>query len=183
MKRLILASNSPRRRELLAQINAHFEVEPSLYEERPSGLSAKETALAFAEGKAKEVLSRRAGCIVLGADTVVCLDGKPLGKPPTEKAAAEMLRSLRGRDHEVFTGVCLAGEDFCLKGAERTLVHCYPLSDEEIAAYIASGSPMDKAGAYGIQDGVLVQSYEGSYTNVVGLPLELVRSLLKEGGL
>ena len=178
---LILASASPRRRELLQTICSDFTVAPSLYEERASGLSAQQTVLLFAEGKAREVLSRFPRALVLGADTVVSLDGRILGKPKSEEEAAEMLRALSGRTHEVFTGVCLAGEGFLRKEVVKTEVTFRTLDEKFIAAYVASGSPMDKAGGYGIQDGDLVASYKGSYSNVVGLPLERVRALLKEG--
>ena len=119
------------------------------------------------------------GAAVLGADTVVALDGRILGKPKDEEDAFEMLSALSGRVHEVFTGVCLlcpagdAKEKTALRCA-RTLVEFETLSEAFIRAYIASGSPMDKAGAYGIQDGGLVRRIEGSYSNVVGLPLELL---------
>ncbi len=183
MKKLILASNSPRRRELLAQLISGFEVVPSSFEENQEGLSAYKTALAFATGKAREVFSRYQDAFVLGADTVVAQSGVILGKPKDERDAHAMLALLSGKTHSVYTGVCLVGKDFVRKEVVETLVTCRTLTEREIQAYIESGSPMDKAGAYGIQDGVLVQSYEGSYTNVVGLPLETVRSFLKEGGI
>lgn len=183
MPRLILASNSPRRRELLARIVSEFEVVPSAYEERAEGLSAYETARLFAEGKAREVFSRNPDCYVLGADTVVSHKGRILGKPQSPEEAAEMLRFLSGATHTVYTGVCLIGRDFLRKDVAQTSVTFRRLTPEGIAEYVKSGSPMDKAGAYGIQDGKLVKSYEGSYTNVVGLPVELVRSMLKEGGI
>lgn len=177
---LILASASPRRRELLAEI-AKFTVEPSRFEEKAEGLSAEQTAAYFAEGKAKEVLSRFPNALVLGADTVVSLDGSILGKPKSREHAAEMLRALSGRTHEVVTGVCLTGRGFCKTRAVKTRVEFYPLGEELIARYVNSGLPMDKAGAYGIQDGYpLVKAYLGSYTNVVGLPVDEVRQLIHE---
>lgn len=181
MKPLILASNSPRRRELLAQI-CEFEVIPSAFEEIAAGLSARETALAFAAGKAREVLSRYPDRFVLGADTVVFADGEILGKPKDEADAKRMLRNLSGKTHSVFTGVCLAGGGRELCEVAQTEVTFYPLSEELIEAYVNSGLPLDKAGAYGIQDGFgLVESYLGEYSNVVGLPLETVRAMLKKG--
>lgn len=180
---LILASNSPRRRELLREIVSDFEVIPSAFEERAEGLSACETALAFAEGKAKEVYARYPERLVLGADTVVSYGGKILGKPRSDCEAEEMLRLLSGRTHVVCTGVCLVGRDLFLKNVSQTFVTFCDLTPEFIKEYVKSGSPRDKAGAYGIQDGMPVKSYEGSYTNVVGLPLEVVRPMLKEGGI
>lgn len=179
---LILASNSPRRRELLRESGIPFEVVPSRFEECGAGLSARETVLRFAEGKAREVYSRNGEAFVLGADTVVSLDGKILGKPKDREEAAAMLRALSGRRHEVLTGVCLIGRGFFRLDAARTVVEFYPLGEELIGRYVESGLPLDKAGAYGIQDGYpLVRGYEGSYTNVVGLPMELVTAFLKEG--
>lgn len=182
---LILASNSPRRKELLGAVVARFSVEPPRFPECDTGLSARDTALAFACGKAREVASRFPGCAVLGADTVVSPDGAAvLGKPADERDAARMLRMLSGRGHSVFTGVCLI-----TPGAERsdvveTRVVFEELADEVIAAYVASGKPLDKAGAYGIQDGYpLVRRFEGSYSNVVGLPVERVRAMLREAGI
>lgn len=183
MAKLILASNSPRRRELLADVVSGFEVIPSAFEEKAEGFSAYDTVSAFAEGKAREVYSRYPDCMVLGADTVVSLDGKLLGKPRSPEEAAEMLRLLSGRTHSVYTGVCLIGRDVFLQNVVQTYVTFHRLTPELIARYVQSGSPMDKAGAYGIQDGMLVKSYEGSYTNVVGLPVETVRQMLKEGGI
>lgn len=183
MAKLILASNSPRRRELLATIVSGFEVIPSAFEEKAEGLTPEETASAFAEGKAREVFSRYPQYAVLGADTVVTLDGRLLGKPRSPEEAAETLRFLSGRTHAVYTGICLIGRSVFLRNVVKTDVTFRRLTPEVIARYVQSGSPMDKAGAYGIQDGMLVQSYEGSYTNVVGLPVEQVRAMLKEGGI
>ncbi len=181
---LILASNSPRRRELLAQWNIPFETIPSHFEEVASGLSARETVLRFACGKAEEVFSRYPDRAVLGADTVVCLDGKILGKPKDRADAFGMLRALSGRTHSVFTGVCLIKPGMRLEDAVETKVTFFPLGEDLIAEYVESGAPMDKAGAYGIQDSPsLVSHYEGSYTNVIGLPMELVGAFLKEGNL
>lgn len=179
--RLILASASPRRRELLSQIVPSFSVEPSAFEER-GALGARETALAFARGKAQDVFSRHRDCLVLGADTVVSLDNTVMGKPKDENDAFRMLKALCGRTHSVFTGVCLIKEGALRECVAETKVTFYPRGDEFIRAYIASGSPFDKAGGYGIQDGGFVKSYEGSYTNVVGLPLEAVQRFLEELG-
>ena len=178
-RELVLASASPRRRELLARITGNFTVKPSSFEERERGLSARDTAELLACGKAREAFGRFPDCFVLGADTVVSLDGNLLGKPKSKEEARETLRMLSGKVHSVFTGVCLIGEGFFAAETAETKVEFYPLSEELIGRYGESGLPMDKAGAYGIQDGYpLVKSYDGSYENVVGLPLEEVRALL-----
>ena len=180
---LILASNSPRRRELLRQITTNFTVEPSLYEERAGGLSACETVELFARGKAREVFSRFPHSVVLGADTVVALDGIVLGKPKDREDARRMLRLLSGRAHEVYTGVCLISDGKEAYHVAKTRVILNELGEELIDEYVKSGLPLDKAGAYGIQDGYpLVKECEGSYTNVVGLPVEDVRMMLLQGG-
>ena len=177
---LILASGSPRRRELLGKLGYSFQVEPSLFEESAKGLSAYETVLAFAEGKAEEVLSRFPSACVLGADTVVEEGGEILGKPKDEEDARRMLRRLSGRTHFVHTGVAILTERTRRVFAVTTEVEFYPLSEELIERYVASGLPLDKAGAYGIQDGYpLVRKIKGSFTNVVGLPTEEVDTMLK----
>ncbi|MGN0822605.1 MAG: Maf family protein [Candidatus Gallimonas sp.] len=184
MKRLILASASPRRRELLAQIAREFSVESSRFPERAVPLSAEETAGYFAREKAREVARRFPDCAVLGADTVVASDGAILGKPRDKADAKRTLSALSGKTHEVITGVCLV-----CGGRERTVtvttrVRFFRLTDDLIERYAESGLPLDKAGSYGIQDGYpLVERFEGSYTNVVGLPLEATAALLKEEGL
>ena len=183
----ILASASPRRKELLAELIDNFEIIPSLAEENMEGDFTPEALVkGLAELKAKEVALRpeNAGKMVIGSDTVVAFDGKVLGKPKDEADAFRMLKMLSGKSHAVYTGVCFAckqGEDFHSETqAEKTDVYFEELSDEWIHAYIAGGSPMDKAGAYGIQDGGLVKRIEGSYTNVVGFPLELVKEMMKD---
>lgn len=179
--RLILASASPRRRELLKELASDFLVVPSSCEEK-GVYGAKETAAAFAKAKARDVYKSYPDCVVLGADTVVSLDNEVLGKPKTQAEAYAMLKALSGREHSVYTGVCMI-KDGCEKVCvEQTKVTFFKLSDEKIAEYIKSGSPFDKAGGYGIQDGGLVASFEGSYTNVVGLPLEVVKRFLEELG-
>lgn len=184
--RLILASRSPRRKELLKKLIPEFEVIPARGEEIADGaLPPEEFVKALALHKAKEVaaLPEAEGKAVLGADTVVVLDGKILGKPADEADAVRMLKALSGRVHEVFTGVCLI---FPAPGGRvrtecaRTAVEFETLSEEAIGAYVATGSPMDKAGAYGIQDGGLVKRIDGSYANVVGLPVELLKPIFAE---
>lgn len=179
--RFLLASNSPRRRELLKEVIAAFQVVPSRYEEvGKAGEKGSERCLRFAEGKAEEVFSRFPDAAVLGADTVVELDGAILGKPKTQAEAFSMLQALSGKTHSVFSGVCLVTPEGKRLGVEEARVTFRPLSDEEIRAYIATGSPMDKAGAYGIQDSGFVSALSGSYSCVVGLPLERVREYCKE---
>ena len=176
----ILASASPRRRQLLKEVVDDFEVDPAIGEERvDSSLSPAEQCKALAVQKAREVAGRYEDKYVLGADTVVAIDNKVLGKPKDEEEAKGMLRLLSGRVHEVFTGVCIVtpdGEE--ISAVEGTQVHFFDLDEGFIERYVQGGSPMDKAGAYGIQDGGLVASIEGSYSNVVGLPIELCDRLI-----
>ena len=185
----ILASASPRRKELLAGLIDKFDIIPSLAEENMEGdLTPEALVKALAELKAKEVALRpeNAGKMVIGSDTVVAFDGKVLGKPKDEADAFRMLKMLSGKAHAVYTGVCFAcqGMDGYRADvrAEKTDVYFEELTDEWIMEYIRGGSPMDKAGAYGIQDGGLVQKIEGSYTNVVGFPVELVQEMMKDIG-
>ena len=183
----ILASASPRRRELLAELLDSFEIKPSVGEEIVQGNpTPKELVKILAKQKATEVAAQKEckGKAVLGSDTVVALDGNVLGKPKDAREATEMLQALSGRSHEVYTGVCIVyptetGMESLLDAA-CTKVYFLPLSKEQIAAYVATGSPMDKAGAYGIQDGGLVERIEGSFSNVVGLPLELCKEMIKQ---
>lgn len=181
--RLILASASPRRRELLKEIENNFIVLPSTSEENVEERDVKKLVQLLAKEKASEVYERvkNEGVIVLGADTVVSFEGEVLGKPQDEEDARRMLKLLSGRWHEVFTGVCFIwekeGKVQTLTAVDGTRVKFYPLDDAFITRYIKSGSPMDKAGAYGIQDGGLVEKIEGSYSNVVGLPVELCKKL------
>lgn len=178
---LILASGSPRRKELIREITADFSVEPSFFEETGEGLSARDTVLAFARGKAEEVAGRFPGALVVGADTVVCLDGEILGKPKNADGAKKMLRRLSGRTHTVFTGVCVVYGGKTRTRAVASDVTFHRLSEALIERYVASGHPLDKAGAYGIQDGFpIVERYEGSFTNIVGLPVEETRELIEQ---
>lgn len=183
----ILASASPRRKELLAELIEEFEIIPSLADENLAGDFTPEMLVkALAELKAKEVASRpeNKGKMVVGSDTVVAFDGKVLGKPKDEADAFRMLKLLSGKAHAVYTGVCFVRQDedgyFIDTRAKKTAVYFNDLTDEWIKEYIQGGSPMDKAGAYGIQDGGLVERIEGSYTNVVGFPMELVKEMMKD---
>lgn len=180
--RVVLASASPRRRALLSGILPQFEVEPSRFEEVSAGLSAYETARRNAVGKARDVAARHKDAVVIGSDTVVSLGGDILGKPKDAADAKRMLRLLSGRTHTVYTGVCLiAGEEHTeVAAADVTFER---LSDETIDSYVASGKPLDKAGAYGIQDGYpLVRSYKGSFSCIMGLPVGLLEEMLRAAG-
>lgn len=183
----ILASASPRRKELFAELVENFDVLPSNAEELVEGdPTPEELVKTLAFQKAKEVASRAEakGKAVLGSDTVVAFAGKVLGKPKDEADAFAMLSTLSGNVHQVYTGVCMLcpKDDGSVKEiveADCTEVVFETLSKAQILAYIATGSPMDKAGAYGIQDGGLVKEIRGSFSNVVGLPLELCRRMMK----
>ncbi|MBQ9113856.1 MAG: septum formation protein Maf [Clostridia bacterium] len=184
--KFVLASASPRRKELLAELIKDFEIIPSAADESVQGYpSTKALARMLANRKAVEVAMRpeNAGKTVIGSDTVVSLGGWALGKPKDEQDAFRMLKMLSGKKHAVYTGVCFAvnknGKCRIKTRVDKTLVYFNELSDEFILEYIKGGSPMDKAGAYGIQDGGLVKKIKGSYTNVVGFPLELVKRMIK----
>lgn len=183
MRRLILASASPRRRELLAQAGFSFEVMPAhINEDLHPGEDPIDYVVRLAREKAEAVYAqiRNAEAIVLGADTTVTLDGHILAKPEDAEDAGRMLRLLSGRTHRVITGVAIASASGVEVAAEVTGVQFLTLNDEEIAAYIAAGEPMDKAGAYGIQGYAAkwIPRIEGCYFNVVGLPLALVSTML-----
>ena len=180
---LVLASASPRRQELLRNTGILFEVQPADIPEDPlleedaracAGRLAREKALAIAE--------KRPADVVLGADTVVVIDGQILGKPADATDAARMLRMLSGRQHEVITGICLVVGGQWSLASETTTVTMSAISDAEIADYIASGEPMDKAGAYAIQGlaSRWIPRIEGDYSNVVGLPVALVCRMLRQ---
>jgi septum formation protein len=179
-QKIVLASESPRRRELLAELGIPFDVVPSGIEERPwPGEAPASYALRNASDKARVVFARTGG-IVLSADTIVVCDGHILEKPADANDARRMLRMLSGRAHEVITGLCVLTRDRETGRAVATRVVFKELPDKQIDAYVATGEPMDKAGAYAIQGGAVefVERIEGSYSNVVGLPLEVLRSLL-----
>ena len=183
LPRLILASVSPRRAELLRQAGIRFEVIPSDVAEVDSRhLTAAETAQINAYRKARAVAKRFPDYLVLGADTVVGLEGTLFGKPVNRADARRMLNALEGRTHQVVTGVCLIHLRRRQERlfAEITDVTFRPLGSEQIGEYLASINPLDKAGAYAIQEGgeALVQDVAGSYSNVVGLPMERVKAEL-----
>jgi septum formation protein len=182
---LVLASASPRRRELLAALGFPFDVTSSDVDEAIlAGEAAGEAAVRLARAKAGAVAWREWDALVIGADTVVVLDGRILGKPANDDDAWAMLRALRGREHAVITGVavCDSRTGETRTAAPLTAVDMRDYADDEIAASIAAGTPFDKAGAYAIQDATFspVERIEGCYCNVVGLPLWTVRRLLFE---
>ena len=186
-KRLILASASPRRDELLKTLAIPFEVVPSLVEEtRVDGEGPSQAAIRLAELKAREVRGRYPGRIVLAADTIVVLNGQMLGKPKDIGDAREMLSRLSGRLHVVITGFCLidGSSDREIARAVATEVKMKRISAAELEGYLSSGEPLDKAGAYAIQGtgAFLVEAITGSYSNVVGLPLAEVCEALKQLG-
>ncbi|MDA0231973.1 MAG: Maf family protein [Chloroflexi bacterium] len=182
---LVLASSSPRRASILRRLGLEFEVLPADVDEtaRP-GQSPEDLALSLAESKAGAVARIRPGAAVVAADTVVALDGAALGKPVDCVEAMAMLRSLSGRSHLVHTGVAVRLGGVTRSGVETTEVRMRQLSDSEIDVYVRSGAALDKAGAYGIQDSEFspVESFHGSYLNVVGLPAGLLADLLLATG-
>ncbi len=182
---LVLASRSPRRSDLLTRAGYRFEVAPAdIDERRLDGEAPAAMVRRLAREKAAAVAPRHSGSIVLGADTVVVVDGAVLGKPNGDADAAGMLRRLSGRAHEVLTGVALHMDDRRCDGVHSTRVVFRALSRDDVAWYVATGEPSDKAGGYSIQGRAsrFVTRLEGSYTNVVGLPIELVADLLAELG-
>ena len=201
--RLVLASASPRRRELLSQIGLEFTVMPSTKEENAKTTEAGALVQELSRQKAVDIWEQLSGgqgqnpdadqeqiseetqepnlngkrqpeLLVIGADTVVCCEGKILGKPHSREAAAEMLTALQGRSHEVYTGVTLYSQSETVTFFECTQVEFYPMTEVEISEYIDSKEPMDKAGAYGVQSlgALLVERIDGDFYNVMGLPVE-----------
>jgi septum formation protein len=188
MKRIILASASPRRKELLEKIGLKFEVEPSDYpEDMRSGLSPDELARAISLEKARVVASRHRNAIVIAADTFIVFRGKIMGKPGTEAEARKMLMRLRGKPHSVITGFTIldTDENRVFTKSVETVVYIKNLTSEEVDAYVKSGEPLDKAGAYAIQGlgSIIVERIEGDYFNVIGLPLSALAEGLKDFGI
>lgn len=211
--RLVLASASPRRRELLSQIGLEFTVMPSTKEENAKTTEAGALVQELSRQKAVDIWEQLSGgqgqnpdadqeqiseetqepnlngkrqpeLLVIGADTVVCCEGKILGKPHSREAAAEMLTALQGRSHEVYTGVTLYSQSETVTFFECTQVEFYPMTEVEISEYIDSKEPLDKAGAYGIQGlgARFVKGIRGDYNNVVGLPVGRLYQELKSRG-
>jgi septum formation protein len=180
---LVLASASPRRQELLRNAGIAFEARPAHINENPLPEErAKDCAERLAREKAQAIASQRPHDVVLGADTVVTIDDHLLGKPSDAADAARMLRLLSGRKHQVITGVCLTFKGHIAVSSETTQVTVNKLTEKEVADYVASGEPMDKAGAYAIQ-GIAsrwIPRIEGDYFNVVGLPIALVFRMLQD---
>lgn len=184
---LVLASTSPRRRELLALLGVSFEVHPPVFEEHPvAGLSPREQVRCFAIEKARSIADRRPSDLVLGSDTVIELEGRLLGKPRDLDEARDMLTDLAGRPHEVHTAVALCSRIRAAESVEVATASVYMRADVDgaIERYLVSGESLGKAGAYSIQGGGgdLVERIEGDFTAVVGLPLKVVARLLGSVG-
>ncbi len=182
---VVLASASPRRRELLSTLIEDFRIDPADVDERVlEGETPWETAVRLAADKALTALSRTPRSLAIGGDTVVALPEGPafaqLAKPVDEEDARRMLARLSGRTHLVVTGICFAWPWGCSAGADTSRVTFRTLSDDEIRAYVATGEPMDKAGSYGVQGGAqsFVTRIEGSVENVIGLPVEMLERML-----
>lgn len=184
MNKIVLASASPRRKELLSLITKDFEICPDNSPEEARGKTVGETVCALAEQKCFNVSDKfDENRIIIGADTVVALGEKILGKPKDEKDAKNMLKLLSGKCHSVYTGVCVMQKSInkAVVFFEKTDVYFYDLNDSEINAYVATGEPADKAGAYGIQQkgGLFVKKVDGDYNSVVGLPVAKLYRVLK----
>lgn len=184
---IILASASPRRRELLEQIGLSFQIRVSQKEERYTSVEPQAVVEELALMKAENVASEldREGKAIIGADTIVVLDGQILGKPKDGKEAFDMLNALQGRTHEVYTGVAIL---ICEKEKKKTVIHSEctkvqvsAMNEEEIQGYVATGECMDKAGSYGIQGlfAAYIERIHGDYYNVVGLPVSYIYHVLK----
>ncbi|NME06173.1 Maf family protein [Psychrobacillus sp. BL-248-WT-3] len=180
--RIILASESPRRKELFGRLGIPFEIQASgVSEDVEQELSPEEFTLAIATKKSDEVVQGNEDAIVIAADTTVYLGEKLLTKPVDSNQAKEFLQALSGQEHRVITGVSIQGAGISIGFTETTAVQFYELTEEQIDAYVASGDSLDKAGAYGIQTmgGMFVEKINGDYNNVVGLPLgRLFQTLL-----
>ena len=182
MQKLILASASPRRREILTLAGVPFEVVVAEEETAPAGLAPADYTLALARCKAEAVFAKHPDRVVLGADTIVVLGDTVLGKPRNEQEAVEMLVSLGGRSHQVMTGVWVCSPDKCEGFTDIATVRFYPLSRFEAEKYVATKEPMDKAGSYAIQGlGMrFVQGIDGDFYTVMGLPGGRVRRFLED---
>ena len=184
--KIILASNSPRRKELLSGLGVAYEVKtlPDVDESYPDGLSGEEIAKHIARGKAEAYRSLiQADELVITADTIVWLDGTVMGKPKDEEEAKDMLMCLSGKTHQVITGVCLTTASMQKTFATVTDVTFATLTDEEVDYYVTRYQPMDKAGSYGVQEWigfVVVENLSGSYFNVMGLPIQRLYTELKK---
>ena len=178
-----MASQSPRRRELLKEISNNFEVAPSTIKEvLDLGLRPEENARNIARAKAESISPSFPNCWVIGADTLVTMDDEIFGKPDDDKDAERILKRLSGREHIVVTGICVVGPEKSLDKFVVSKIKIKPLTIQEIKNYIATGEPMDKAGAYAIQGkgSFMVRSFSGSKTNIIGLPIDELKLLLKK---
>lgn len=183
---IILASQSPRRRELLSMVRIPFTVEVSGEKERiPLHAAPQEVVMSLARQKAEHVFKNHPDACVIGSDTIVVLGEEILGKPANPAEAAAYLRRLQGRSHRVYTGLSLLTPQGEKQGFDMAEVHFAPMSEEEIAWYVSTGDPMDKAGAYGIQGDAccFVRGITGNYFTVMGLPLPLLYRYLRELGI
>lgn len=179
--KLILASNSPRRRELLSKLSYPFEVIPSGVEENSTATEPTQLVVELAALKATDVFAKHPDCVVLGCDTVVDFNGVVMGKPRDHQDAGRMLRALSGKTHKVHTGVCILSPLGKWQFCDSTEVTFRNLSEDEIADYVAKGYADGKAGAYGIQDDSrFAASFKGDFDNVVGLPVYRVKEILDE---
>lgn len=180
---IILASKSPRRCELMQQAGFEFDIEPSDKEEIITSILPKDVVEELSRQKALDVYEKynNADILVIGADTIVSVDNKILGKPKTKQEAYEMLKTLSGRTHEVYTGVCFVINKGIHTFNECTKVTFYEMTDDEIWSYVNTNDPMDKAGAYGIQGkcAIYIKEISGDYNNVVGLPISRLYQELK----
>jgi len=186
MKKFILASESPRRIQLLRDLGADFSAEaPGCGEDFDLSLAPGACVTVLAERKARAVAEKHPEDIVVAADTMVFCGGELLGKPADDREAERMLRMLSGREHSVYTGVAVCRGDTCDTAYEKTDVRFAVLGDREISAYISTGEPLDKAGAYGIQGrgALLVEGISGDYYNVVGLPMRRLGLMLEKVGI
>ncbi|MED0655974.1 MULTISPECIES: Maf family protein [Anoxybacillus] len=182
---LVLASSSPRRKQLLRMLGLPFDILVSDVDELfDAELSPSEIVQQLAHKKANAVWQQKKDACVIGADTIVVCEGEVLGKPTSEQDAFRMLKRLSGTTHEVWTGVAICTEKECVTFAEKTDVTFWPLTDEDIWAYIATKEPLDKAGAYGIQErgALFVKKIDGDYFSVVGLPIARIARELKKFG-
>ncbi|MBS7225466.1 MAG: septum formation inhibitor Maf [Clostridiaceae bacterium] len=185
MNHLILASASPRRQELLRLITEEFTVVPADADETlPAGLPVANQIEVLAERKAADIFAKHPDSVVIGSDTMVVIDGQPLGKPADADDARRMLKMLSGRAHEVITGLAVLSPVGSRIGHRTTKVQFRDLSDGEIERYLATGEPLDKAGAYGIQGkgATLITGIDGDYFSVVGLPVSMLYTMLDELG-
>ena len=188
MKKLVLASASPRRKELLEKLGFRFDVDASGCEEKiDSELEPEELVRRISISKAKSVAARHKNAVIIAADTVGVIGKKILGKPHTENQAGKMLKEISGKPHTVVTGFTIldTATNKIVSGTVKTTVYIKKLTPQEINAYVKTGEPLDKAGAYAVQGlgAVIVEKIEGDYYNVMGLPLNAVTEALKEFGI